>query len=102
MIEPEVMVDYSENSRDKTTAGSSTRSAYHPRPRQRSMLVTQCGGKAEEEMSSGDSPAAYFEGNKRKGMVLKETQRPSEVAAVVEAAWKAFIRDMKSPFFPSW
>lgn len=38
----------------------------------------------------------------KKGVTLKEKQRPSEVATAVEAAWTAFIRDMKPPFLPTW
>lgn len=93
----EVVDNYSESWWDKTTLGSWRRSAYRPRPRQRSMSPRQGGWKAEE-MNSEESLAEYLNEKQRGEVTLEKNQRPSEVAAVVEAAWKAFIHNIKPPF----
>lgn len=90
------MDDYSEELQDKTTVGSWRRPAYIPRSRQSSMPPRQGSGKTEQKMSR------ILQLEIEKGVALQENQRPSEVAAALEAAWRAFIRDMMRPFLQKW
>lgn len=74
--EPKVVDDHNEEPRDKTTARSSRKPTY-------CRHVSCCRGSGE---SSVEPSVEYLNSKQRWGVALKESQRPSKVAAVVEAA----------------
>lgn len=55
-----------------------------------------------KEISSGELSAEYLSEKQRREVLFEENERPSEAAAAVEAAWMAFMHNLKLPFLQKW
>lgn len=70
----EVVDDYSEQLRDKTTVGCWRMSVCRPRPGQCYMLPRQGGKKEEQETSCGESSEEYLEGKQQRGDAKRKAE----------------------------